>query len=437
MLSILLAAALVYLAFGTDVIPPALSVIAAAAAAGFLFWHIRHEWKPRYTVAQIVDRRLRLYDALSTAWFVLEQGKPRTPLAEYQIRQANELASQVDPRGAFPLRFGRDWAVPGALALAAIALSVARYSETGKLNLESSVVPPHAVSWLSAQAEAWEKKFSPDRNRANGGSARRNGRRSGGRELGERDPSGRDVNSDQTASSKTAGDPAASVDASARNSLQQLEKQFSPDRTNDDSRSLLSKMQDALGGMLAKAQQKLAPKSQNSDGSGSQQQQQQANKGQAGPSSKANRDGSRENAQDSQARAASSAIPQAIEKSSNAMLGNDSQRAMDSGNNSQSGAGRNDGRKEVQSAEELKAIGKLQELIGKRSAAITGDMRITKPSHNPQLATPYSDTVGEHTDRGEEIDTDEIPPEYRDFVKAYMEAVHQHAPPAPANPPKN
>lgn len=421
-----------YLLVGTAILQSWVWICAVCLTGALLAFQIRRQLLASYEVAQLVDRRLQLQDSLSTAWFVLHEMKAPSALAAKQLEQANSIARTVDPRRAFPAGPLRSWALPGSLLVIGAVLAVVRSSHPGGLDLRASLVPVPARSWAQT-VHAWEQKLANahvlgERTRS------RTHERGGSPEMGERGRSGTPVSTADGQGSRTAGAPTSSNSSAGEASLEQLEKQFSPDQSTDDNRNLLARMQDALGGMMAKAEQKLVPRERN-EGQPSAQQQQGASS-ESGGASKSNQSGSRQEGQDAQAKAASNSVAHAIEKSSSSMLGNDSQPAMDSGNSSESGAGRNDGQKDIRGAQELKAIGKLTELIGKRSAAITGEMTIAKPSRNPQLATPYSERMGDHEDRGEEIDTDEIPPEYRDFVRAYMEAVHQH-PPAAQNPPRN
>ncbi len=72
-------------------------------------------------------------------------------------------------------------------------------------------------------------------------------------------------------------------------------------------------------------------------------------------------------------------------------------------------------------------MGKLDEIIGKRSAALTGDMTVETRSNHQQLQTQYSRQVGRHADLGGEIDRNEIPIALRQYVREYMEQVRKQA----------
>jgi len=73
----------------------------------------------------------------------------------------------------------------------------------------------------------------------------------------------------------------------------------------------------------------------------------------------------------------------------------------------------------------LKAMGKLAEIIGKRSASATGDVMVENPSGKQHLQTEYSGRVGQHSDLGGEINRDEIPLMYQQYVREYMSQVRR------------
>jgi hypothetical protein len=92
---------------------------------------------------------------------------------------------------------------------------------------------------------------------------------------------------------------------------------------------------------------------------------------------------------------------------------------------SKSGIGRQDGGKDLKQAEELQSMGKLAEIIGRRSKDISGDMMVEVPSGKQQLRTAYTGRVAQHSDTGGEINRDEIPLVFQQYVREYMERVHR------------
>ena len=72
-------------------------------------------------------------------------------------------------------------------------------------------------------------------------------------------------------------------------------------------------------------------------------------------------------------------------------------------------------------------MGKLAEIIGKRSANLTGEVTVETSSGKQGLKTQDSQRVGQHSDAGGEINRDEIPLMYQQYVREYMERVHKQA----------
>ena len=118
---------------------------------------------------------------------------------------------------------------------------------------------------------------------------------------------------------------------------------------------------------------------------------------------------------------------QTAERAQNAQ-GRNSDRSSDkNGNDAHSGVGRQDGAKELKEAQQQEAMGKLAEIIGKRSANLTGEVMVEVPNGKQQLQTKYSQKVGKHADMGGEINRDEVPLIYQQYVREYMEQVHKQA----------
>ena len=102
-----------------------------------------------------------------------------------------------------------------------------------------------------------------------------------------------------------------------------------------------------------------------------------------------------------------------------------------------SGIGRQDGNKDSKLAEQLAAMGKISEIIGKRSASVTGEITIEVPSSQQQLHTPYSQTAVTHTDSGGEISRDEVPVIFQQYVQQYFEQIRKQPAPRPDPTPRS
>jgi hypothetical protein len=92
-----------------------------------------------------------------------------------------------------------------------------------------------------------------------------------------------------------------------------------------------------------------------------------------------------------------------------------------------SGIGRQDGSKDVKLAEQLAAMGKISEIIGKRAANVTGELTVEVENSNQQLRTPYAQRDAHHTGAGGEINRDEVPVALQAYVQQYFEQVRKQA----------
>jgi hypothetical protein len=97
-----------------------------------------------------------------------------------------------------------------------------------------------------------------------------------------------------------------------------------------------------------------------------------------------------------------------------------------------SGIGRQDGDKSIKEAEQLAAMGKISEIIGKRSQNVTGEVMVEVASGSQQLRTQYSQRRAGHADTGGEINRDEVPLAYQQYVQSYFEEIRK----LPATKPK-
>ena len=109
--------------------------------------------------------------------------------------------------------------------------------------------------------------------------------------------------------------------------------------------------------------------------------------------------------------------------------GQATERADSALNNKQpgSGAGSRDGSKDVKLAEQLAAMGKITELIGKRSQNVTGEATVDVQNTSQQLRTAYQERNAEHAQAGAEINRDEIPVALESYVAQYFERVRKQA----------
>jgi len=71
-------------------------------------------------------------------------------------------------------------------------------------------------------------------------------------------------------------------------------------------------------------------------------------------------------------------------------------------------------------------MGKLSELIGKRSLNVQGEMMVeVEKSSNPQLRTPYLNPRRHARRGGRRLSRDEVPLRHQDFVRRYYETLRR------------
>lgn len=140
-LTVILGGAIVLLLAGTDILGGywlALLAVASLAAGAYL---LRKGLSSRYVLAQRIDRKMQLSDAISTAYYFSEHPQAeKAAICESQFREAETVAAQVDLKAALPLTRSRF--LPAAAALAAIAFGLfgVRYLVTNSLDLKASLV---------------------------------------------------------------------------------------------------------------------------------------------------------------------------------------------------------------------------------------------------------------------------------------------------------
>jgi hypothetical protein len=81
----------------------------------------------------------------------------------------------------------------------------------------------------------------------------------------------------------------------------------------------------------------------------------------------------------------------------------------------------------VKLAEQLAAMGKISEIIGKRAANVSGELTVEVENSNQQLRTPYAQRDAQHIQAGGEINRDEVPVALQAYVQQYFEQVRKQA----------
>ena len=87
--------------------------------------------------------------------------------------------------------------------------------------------------------------------------------------------------------------------------------------------------------------------------------------------------------------------------------------------------GKQDGLKDLKDAEMQAAMGKLSEIFGKRQQNLSGDITIEVSSGRQQLKTAYSSKTALHKESGGEINRDEVPLIYQQYVEKYFDEIRK------------
>ena len=472
----LLCCAILVILFGTGVIPtPAIVLLVLGLLLAWVF-RVRQGARTSSAIAQIVDSKLALNDTISTAHFLLHSpDRQEGAWRHYPVQQAAALASTVAPKLVFPFRGQRWWAISGLLLLITAGCFSARYLVTRTLSLRPPLItlalPPilqrieealgtkETDSIDSARQKARDKAASnatgeqQKENRAEQAAdpvpppleARAPASSNG--EPGSRNEEGKPEMGDQRAAGASNGDdPAQSASqqasqpgesgASKANQPNANEQSGASAKSEDaaskpslaGSSSLMSRMKDTLSSMMAKLNpQSAGQKSANAGDPSKPAGQQGQQSAKAGEQSAAQQGSASQENGKSEASSGGQGDGQTAEKPGGAQ-GQSSSDSQQKGSDSQSGVGQQDGDKQLRDAEQQKAMGKLAEVLGKRSAELTGDMSVETPSGNQQLKTEYSNRLSRHSDSSGEINRNEVPARYREYVREYMEQVHKAKP---------
>ena len=435
--------------------------LAAVASGLFLAWTRR---PTDYLVAQILDHRLELADTLSTAAFFREgetRGHALPEIRLWQREQAARLAATVDVRAAIPFVLPRALYAVAVLVLVASSLFALRYGLSQRLDLR----PP--------LARMLEQKFGVRDKTEEARQAHRKSAR-----ASEPDYAGTAVDQDDLRAGEpdrlpdleeqSSGRPDADrtyADGSKNSARKQAEQaadsdpnaqldKLPPDDDEDDpggppppaqgksgqdrkpaakrppeneASNLLSKLQDAMNKMLSRLNLQQPKSAFDDDSSTTQSSRTERGKSKDGKGKAAAKGDRKQNGEQGD--------PQSGEDSSESAAAQNGQAKGDGKSDSDqpskqpgSGIGSKDGAKDIKLAEQLEAMGKISEILGKRSANLTGEATVEVQSTTQELHTPYAQRRAEHTEGGVEIGRDEVPVALETYVEQYFEQVRKPAP---------
>ena len=479
-LAAVFAGAILLLLIGTQILDWYWLALLFAGAFGYGVWTVLRKAPTPYQVAQLLDARLHLFDAVSTAFHFAGMDQWVSPeVREAQAQQAQEVAVGADVRAALPFEWPRHTLWAAGLALAALSLFGIRYMVTQSLDTKPSLVAMAFENFFTPSAEKQElaknakkrqyddpdmEKLGIQVNNAetkrddldpgndatnivdtpdvNNPDAGENGKskaktdkvdvKAEGKEPG--DEEGEKGKEGQESKGKDAGDQG---DNSSGDSKQKADKQQKQDKNGDqkgDKSSLMDKMKDAMQNMLNKLkqdgnQQKSGQQQNAKDG-------QQDGKGQQKSDDKGQQDknGQQQSGQGEQQDQKAEAQGQQGQKQENAQGKGGDQGKQPQSPDAKSGVGKSDGNKDIEAAENAKAMGKISEILGKRQKDVSGEMMIEVSSGKQQLKTTYSGQTATHKESGGEINRDEVPLIYQQYVEKYFDQIRgTGAAPKPAS----
>ncbi|HWB84586.1 MAG TPA: hypothetical protein VG675_10630 [Bryobacteraceae bacterium] len=446
---------IVLLLLGTEILDWRWATLVPLAAAAIGVYRIRQKLPSLYTVAQIVDHRMGLADTISTALFFSRDVSPEASSRTRQLQResADRMAETVDVRRAVPYTMPRAAYWMAGLALVASSLFALRYGLDQRLDLKPSLahilqqsfgfqkkvqeakaetpkLPKEADPPAEAEQQSSEPMASADkaqeaatpansdtRGQAQSKAESAEPNREQASAQAESDPPD-DPNSQNSDSSKSGeqGDQDSSSSSSG-----QKQASGSQDGGSGENSSLLSKVRDAMQNLLSHMKNQAGA-------SGTQQaaaaQSGKQSRGQQKSGQQQSKSGDRQ--QGSEAQASAEGQPGSDQQSSlAAQAGAGKSNSQQASKMPGSGIGSQDGNKELKQAEQLAAMGKISEIIGKRSANVSGEATVEVQSGEQQLSTPYTHRLTQHSEGGAEINRDEVPVAVQAYVEQYFEQVHR------------
>jgi hypothetical protein len=448
-LTIVLGGAAVLLLAGTDILNWYWLVLLAAASIGAGVYRLRKSLSTRYVLAQRMDHKLELADALSTALYFSENPRPdRASVCERQRQDADNVAAQVDVKQALPFHRSRYLAPAVLCAVLFLGLFGVRYLVLGTLDLKASLVGAVYDNFFSTKITDGRNqlpkrvKFDPQTGDQNKDTPSLEADRQpedllDSQENTDADSSGADNSKAANKEGSQKGDSASSDkgkqdDSSKGESTQdQNGKEGSENKgenPNDGkengkssggkNESLMDKVKNALSDLADKLKQAAEGSKGQSAPPNSGDKNEQAQKGDQSKDSPTQPSADQQSGQQGQ-------DPQSSDAKSDQKASEQSK-----GQDSKSGIGAQDGEKAIKQAEQLKVMGEISQILGKRSATVTGEMMVEVGSGKQGLKTPWQQQQANHSNAGGEIHRDEIPLTEQPFIEKYFEEIRKAAPPA-------
>lgn len=436
-LTVMLGGAVLLMLAGTQILEWYWLLLLGAVGFGIGIYQLRGRIPSIYRVAQRIDRRAELADALSTAQYFSEHPDPkRQAVLALQREAAESAARQVDLKTALPGKRSRYLIPAGALLATVIVLFAARYAFTGSLDLKSSLVALAMDTWFGSSkekeiaqvdfkkgaannpqegqettkdAESKEDEKLPESMMENPEEAQ-NGKTDAGNDKQAKDGEKGKEGNDQADKDKQ-GDQGDDKNQNGENKDNKEGDQNGKQGNQKNESSMLDKMRDALANMLNKMKQDSPKNAQNGQNQQAKNQQQQKQQNDTKGDSASQQNSGDQNADSKQ-------------EQSDAKGGKPDKPPQQESANSM---GDKDGEKAIKDAALLEAMGKITELLGKRQQTLTGEVMVEVGQTKQTLKTPFQQQQAQHQDSGSELHRDEVPLMYQQFVEQYFEEVRKPA----------
>ena len=433
------------LTFGTRYLQSWVVVLFAAAVVAWAAFKLRKRLPNDYAAAVWLDSKADLHDSLSTAHYFSTKPAALSPAAEAillaQRGQAEAAANKVDIHLAVPFRFPKALYGLAALLFVSTGLVSLRYFYGHELNLSAPITeiifqdlaatksPKAKTGKLPAKQPDYEEarsllsKLGLGANLDEKQDEKLDEALADALKSAEKTPGGGDDAKAQQKAEK--GDPLDAPKEANKNEGSQPgdNGKKSANQQGDSTgqsgqasgekaeKSLLSKLKDAMDNMMGAP----SPQGDKKSAAGKQQQSKPSSQAQAGQQPGEQGDEENKSAADGEA-------------SGNAQKSNSPGQTSGNSPDKQEGpsaAGSEDGEKAIKAAAQMKAMGKISELIGKRSEQVTGESMIDVQSGNQKLQTAYKDKAATHGEGAGEVSRDEIPLSVQSYVQEYFQQVRK------------
>jgi hypothetical protein len=465
-----LGGAILLLLAGTQILNWYWPVLLFAGSLAVGAYRARAKILSAYQVAQRIDNRLGLHDALSTAYYFSRHSDRSGAPAELIARQklaAENLARSADVRYGLPFFVPRSFYVNAGLVLVVATMFGLRYGINRSLDLRPPLVRIAFDGFLGSPrqiadakkikherpfdqdghreqgqpVDPWESKAAdldpapdsalqtvdaPEPNNPDGGADAKANATGKEPEPSNNDPlEAGEKGQGSQAGNDALSDANQSPDGGSQAGKQSSQKESNQSANSGENSSLTDKMRDALANLMAKL--KMQSKTGDGKPGGSSKQTGSQSAQQKNQSQDPNGSPSSQQQADAAASSQSEAQQQSQSGAQQAAQGKSDSRSADRPNSpdGKSGIGKQDGDKTAREAEQMRAMGKISEIIGKRAANVTGEVMVEVASGKQQLKTQYSDRKATHVEAGGEINRDEVPLAYQQYVQQYFEEIRK------------